>query len=122
MLIRVGPNLLKKCLVGWRKSTAREGPYYGGGPDQSGRHRRLYIAQDNPLRALTLVQELRDKCLSLADAPLAFPLVPRYERFGVRRRVHGSYLIFYRVEAEGVVVVLHILHGATDYAGLLFEP
>lgn len=81
-----------------------------------------YIAQDNPLRALTLVQELRDKCLSLADAPLAFPLVPRYERFGVRRRVHGSYLIFYRVEAEGVVVVLHILHGATGYAGLLFEP
>ncbi|AXQ27483.1 type II toxin-antitoxin system RelE/ParE family toxin [Solimonas sp. K1W22B-7] len=79
-----------------------------------------YIAQDNPSRALSFVQELRDKCLSLADTPLAFPLVPRYERFSVRRRVHGSYLIFYRVEAEQVVI-LHVLHGAMDYAGILFE-
>lgn len=37
----------------------------------------------------------------------------------MRHRVHGNYLIFYRVETEAVVV-LHILHGAMDYAGLLF--
>lgn len=76
------------------------------------------IAQDNPQRALSFIRELRDKCLSLAETPLAFSLVPRYERFGVRRRVHGSYLIFFRVE-EKQVVVLHVLHGATDYAGIL---
>ena len=34
-----------------------------------------YIAQDNPKRALSFVLALRDKCLSLADAPYGFPLV-----------------------------------------------
>lgn len=79
-----------------------------------------YIARDNPQRALSFVLELRDKCLGLADGPLAFPLVPRYEALGIRRRVHGNYVIFYRVEGKHVVV-LHILHGAMDYAGILFE-
>lgn len=79
-----------------------------------------YIAQDNLPRALSFIEELRDKCLSLVDAPLAFPLVPRYEHLGVRRRVHGHYLIFFRIE-EKQVVVLHILHGAMDYASILFE-
>ena len=77
------------------------------------------IARDNPARALTFVAELRDACLWLADFPERFPLVPRYERHQVRHRVHGNYLIFYRVAAEQVVV-LHVLHGAMDYAGLLF--
>lgn len=75
----------------------------------------------NPQRALSFILELRDKCLDLAATPLAFALVPRYESFGVRRRVHGNYLIFYRVE-EKEVVILHVLHGAMDYAGILFEP
>lgn len=77
------------------------------------------IAADNPARALSFVSELRDKCLGLADFPERFPRVSRYEALGVRHRVHGSYLIFYRVQ-PGEVVVLHVLHGATDYAGLLF--
>lgn len=80
-----------------------------------------FIAQDNPQRALAVILELRDKCLDLAATPLAFALVPRYERFGVRRRVHGNYLIFYRVE-EKEIIILHVLHGAMDYAGILFEP
>lgn len=79
-----------------------------------------YIAQDNPKRALSFVVELRDKCLSLADTPNGFPLVSRYERHGIRRRVHGNYLIFYRIES-GQVVVVHVLHGAREYATLLFE-
>lgn len=79
-----------------------------------------YIAQDSPRRALTFVRELREKCLGMADIPLAFPLVPHYEAHGVRRRVHGNYLIFYRVEADRVVV-LHVLHGAMDYAAILFQ-
>ncbi len=40
-------------------------------------------------------KQLRGKCESLADVPLGFPLVSRYERHGIRRRVHGNYLIFY---------------------------
>lgn len=77
------------------------------------------IAEDDPQRALSFVQEIRAHCLALRDFPERFPLVPRYERYGVRHRAHGNYLIFYRVETEAVVV-LHILHGAMDYAGLLF--
>ena len=77
-----------------------------------------YIARDNPARALSFLQELRSKCLGLADMPERFPLVPRYEAAGVRRRVHRNYLIFYRVEREKVVI-LHILHGAQDYSAIL---
>lgn len=78
-----------------------------------------YIARDNRARALTFLQELRSKCLGLADMPERFPLVPRYEAAGVRRRVHGDYLIFYRVEPEKVVII-HILHGAQNYGAILF--
>lgn len=78
-----------------------------------------YIARDNPARALSFLQELRSKCLGLADMPERFPLVPRYETTGVRRRGHGDYLIFYRVEAKKVII-LHILHGAQNYNTILF--
>jgi toxin ParE1/3/4 len=47
--------------------------------------------------------------------PHRFQLVPRYEPAGVRRRVVEDYLSFYRVCAASVQI-LHILHGATDYA------
>jgi toxin ParE1/3/4 len=78
-----------------------------------------HIARDNPARAVSFVQELRAACLGLAAFPERFPLAPRYEIEGVRHRVHGNYLIFYRVE-EDAVVVIHVLHGATDYGDVLF--
>ncbi len=79
-----------------------------------------YIAEHNPLRAMLLIRELRRKCEELVDSPNGFALVPRYEHHGIRRRVHGNYLIFYRVET-GKVVIIHILHGATDYGAILFD-
>jgi toxin ParE1/3/4 len=78
------------------------------------------IARDDPERAVSFVAELLDACLGLADFPQRFPLVRRHEDRDVRHRLHGNYLIFYRVERDKVVVV-HILHGAMDYAGLLFD-
>ena len=78
-----------------------------------------YIAESSLESALRFAQELREKCESLADAPRGYPLVPRYERFGIRRRPFGNYLIFYRVGPETIEVV-HILHGARDYEPLLF--
>jgi toxin ParE1/3/4 len=78
-----------------------------------------HIAQDDPVRAVTFVRELRRRCERLADAPKAFPLVPRYEKTGVRRRVYGNYLIFYRIGSR-TIDVIHILHGAMDYERLLF--
>ena len=78
-----------------------------------------YIAERNPWRALSFIRELRGKCEDLVDNPNGFALVPRYEHYGIRRRVHGDYLIFYRVD-NAKVVIIHILHGATDYGATLF--
>lgn len=77
-----------------------------------------HIARDNPVRAVTFIRELRDKCLALAEFPERFPLVARFEGQGVRHRLHGNYLIFYRIEPDRVMV-LHILHGARDYGEIL---
>jgi plasmid stabilization system protein ParE len=78
-----------------------------------------WIAQDNPRRALSFVIELRDACMSLGHTPRAFPLEPRHEAHGIRRRVHGNYLIFYRIDPDQVTII-HILHGARDFEPLLF--
>ena len=80
---------------------------------------RRYIEADNPTRAVSFVEELLDRCLALADTPRAYPLVPRYERFGIRRCVHGNYLIFYRLQPEQIEVI-HVLKGARDIEALLF--
>jgi len=48
----------------------------------------------------------------------AFPLLGRSDS-GIRRRVYGRYLIFYRIE-EDTVQIVHILHGAMDYEAILF--
>ena len=80
-----------------------------------------HIGQENPDRAVSFVDEHIDHCYTLAELPRRYPLVPRYEDHGIRRCVHGNYLIFYRVHAElDIVQVIHILHGARDYASLLF--
>ena len=78
-----------------------------------------YVAEHSPRSALALLRGLREKCETLADAPRAYPLVPRYEHSGIRRRPFGNYLIFYRAGLE-LIEVIHILHGARDYEPLLF--
>ncbi len=79
-----------------------------------------YIAQDSPARAESFTRELIDAALALGNAPRAYPFVPRFERLGVRRRVHGNYVILYRVEADRVFVLL-IVHGARDYGRFLLS-
>lgn len=77
------------------------------------------IASDSPKRARSFVAELIASARDIGRGPARFQRVPRYERSGVRRRVHKAYLIFFRVDADAVVI-LHILHGAYDYEPLLF--
>ena len=77
-----------------------------------------HIAIDDPYVALRFVRALRGRCMALGDFPNRFPLVERYESGGLRRCHHGNYLIFYRVEADAVVI-LHVLHGARDYPEIL---
>lgn len=77
------------------------------------------IKKDNPARAKTFVDELYDRCHRLGATPKAFPLLPNWEDRGVRRRPHGTYLIFYRIGTDSVEII-HILHGARDYEAVLF--
>lgn len=78
-----------------------------------------YIAKDSPRRAITFTDELLTAALALGDYPEKFQLIPRYERYGYRRRPYGMYLIVYTIEADHVAVA-HFLHGAQDYEAILF--
>jgi toxin ParE1/3/4 len=78
-----------------------------------------WISRDNPGRAATFVEDIVDRCHTLADMPRRYPLVPRYEQHGIRRMPFGEYLVFYRVTDDAVQIV-HVLHGARDYEKLLF--
>ena len=74
----------------------------------------LYGSNSEILReALRGLME-RERRLALADPPKAYPLVRRYERFGIRRCVHGDHLIFYRLQPEQIEVI-HVLQGARDH-------
>ncbi|WP_318013143.1 type II toxin-antitoxin system RelE/ParE family toxin [Mesorhizobium sp. BH1-1-4] len=78
-----------------------------------------YIALHNPFRAVTFIQELRRDCKELCTMPERYPLFERHRSSSIRRRVHGSYLIFYRVGTETLEIV-HILHGAMDLGTISF--
>ena len=78
-----------------------------------------YVAEQSSNAALALIRELRQRCDSLAEAPRAYPLVPRYEHSGIRRRPFCRFLIFYRVGKDSIEVI-HVLYGARDYEPLLF--
>jgi toxin ParE1/3/4 len=47
-----------------------------------------WIANENPARAETFVDELVASCEQLADMPQAFPLLRQRPETGIRRRVH----------------------------------
>jgi len=72
------------------------------------------IAIDNPARARSFSSELVQSAHGLATMPNRFPLVDGQPADGIRRRVHGSYGIFYKVGGNRVDVV-RILHSARDY-------
>ncbi len=78
-----------------------------------------WIANDSPLRAVSFVEELELSCAEILLFPEKYPIAIRYEKMALRRKVYGNYLIFYRVITDQVQII-HILHGAHDYEGMLF--
>lgn len=54
----------------------------------------------------------------LLESPQVFPMVPRYAYLGIRSRLYGNYLIFYRPD-DAEVRIVRVLHGARDYDSLL---
>jgi len=73
----------------------------------------------NPSRAESFVEELYRRCTSLSDFPKSYALIVDPKSRGMRRVVHGNYLIFFRIVGD-TVEVTHVLHGARDYERLLF--
>ena len=78
----------------------------------------LFIARDNPVRARSFVEHLRQKARAIAQNPSAFPALGIFADREIRRRVVGRYLIFFEVRSDAVVI-LRILHGARDYLDVL---
>lgn len=60
----------------------------------------MRIARENPERARSFVGELVRSAMQLADFPRRYPVVAEFSRLDLRKRVHGNYLIFYRVDPE----------------------
>ena len=76
-----------------------------------------YIAEDNPCRAVSFIQELRERCQKLEDYPEAYP---RFQALGDSARFipHGSYVILYNVLSSRVRIE-RILHGARDILAVI---
>jgi toxin ParE1/3/4 len=78
------------------------------------------IALRNPSRAVSFIQELREKARKIGDFPHAGSPRPQWGE-NVRIDLHGRYLIVYRV-TEQSVQVLRVVHGGRDLDALFKIP
>lgn len=76
----------------------------------------LYIARDNPARALSFAEELRAHCHRLLRFPEAAPLRPDLGE-GVRLSVFGRYVVLY-VVSDDLLDIRRVVHGARNLTGL----
>jgi toxin ParE1/3/4 len=76
-----------------------------------------HIAQDNPARALSFVDEIIAKFRQVADRPLAYPAREDWH-LDLRSALHRPYVIVFRI-ADGHVDIVRVFHGARDIPNLL---
>lgn len=71
-----------------------------------------FIAQDNPPRAVSFLQEIRRKILQVGEQPLLYQLRPE---IGVDTRlaVAGNYLILFHITGN-VVRIERVVYGGRD--------
>ena len=72
----------------------------------------IFIARNNPTRALTFVAELEDKCQALGASPGIGTLRPELGE-GMKMLPNDRYLIFYR-QVDKTVRIERVMHGARD--------
>lgn len=65
---------------------------------------KAWIAPDNPARAITFIEDLRSVAARIAAMPHVFPLIPRYESQGIRRRSWQGYGILYSAHPDGIFI------------------
>ncbi|MDO9011535.1 MAG: type II toxin-antitoxin system RelE/ParE family toxin [Gallionella sp.] len=75
-----------------------------------------YIAQDNPLRAVTFIQDIRTKFFDIQRNPLIYQLRPDIGE-DARMATVGNYAILFRVVGE-VVRIERIVCGSRDLPGI----
>jgi len=76
-----------------------------------------FIALDNPERAYEFEDELLERARKISLAPLSYVERPELKE-GIRSCAHGSYVLFFTVDEQGVRIE-RILHGARDIEPLL---
>ena len=79
-----------------------------------------YIAQDNPRRAVTFVQEIRTKFTGILRDPLLYQLRPDIGD-EARLATIGNYAILFRVIGE-VVRIERVAYGGRDLPAMLDPP
>ncbi|HFD2064176.1 TPA: type II toxin-antitoxin system RelE/ParE family toxin [Serratia marcescens] len=79
-----------------------------------------WIAQDNPVRALSFTEELYQQCLLIAESPALYRERPELGN-GIRGSAYGRYLLLFRV-LDTEVRIERIVHGARDINRVLAEP
>ncbi|WP_323165985.1 type II toxin-antitoxin system RelE/ParE family toxin [Pseudomonas bubulae] len=79
-----------------------------------------FIAQDNPVRAVTFIQDIRQKCLSIQHTPYHYQLRPDIGD-EARLAVVGNYSILFRVVSDQRVRIERVVYGAR-YLPQMLDP
>jgi len=78
-----------------------------------------WIAEDNPRRAVTFIQELRDAFGRIGDGPLLYQLRPDIGD-DARLAVVGRYVILFRIDGQ-VVRIERVVYGGRDLPPLFHQ-
>ncbi|XJH26174.1 type II toxin-antitoxin system RelE/ParE family toxin [Escherichia coli] len=76
-----------------------------------------WIAQDNPVRAISFTEELYQQCLLIAESPVLYRERPELGA-GIRGCSYGRYLLLFRV-LDTEVRIERIVHGSGISTGYL---
>jgi toxin ParE1/3/4 len=71
-----------------------------------------YIAQDNPMRAVSFIREIREELRLVGQHPLLYQLRPEIGE-GARLAVVGRYVILFHIVGE-VVRIERVIFGGRD--------
>jgi toxin ParE1/3/4 len=78
-----------------------------------------YIAQDNPTRAVSFIQEIRTRFHVIGQNPLLYQLRPEIGE-DTRMALAGRYIILFHIVA-GIVRIERVMYGGRDLSALLDE-
>ena len=78
-----------------------------------------YIALDNPHRAVSFTEEIRQRCLTLRGMPESGTARPEFG-LNMRSIPFGRYIIFYAIYSDRIRVV-RVVHGARNLNAIFGE-